>query len=63
MLQKLVRAKLDTYTAAFSDDFDAQKRDDETYASLLASQSEYTDELISVMASEVWNGGMKIEDL
>jgi hypothetical protein len=55
-LANLIEAKLDTMTAGFSDDPSAQKRDDAHYASLLASQSEYLDDEISVYAGQIWNG-------
>ena len=54
--ENLVDAKLDCWTAGFSDDFSAQKRDDETYARLLASQTEFTDEEISDFAGKLFNG-------
>jgi hypothetical protein len=56
ILPKLIEAKLDTWTAAFSDDPSAQKRDDEHYANLLASQTEYTDEEVGVFVAQLWNG-------
>ena len=55
-LAKLIEAKLDTWSAGFSDDPSAQKRDDETYASLLASQPEYFDDEVSYHAGLIWNG-------
>jgi hypothetical protein len=55
-LANLIEAKLDTWTAGFSDDPSAQKRDDETYASLLASQAEYLDDEVSYHAGLIWRG-------
>lgn len=55
-LPALIEAKLDTWSAGFSDDPSAQKRDDETYRNLLASQSEYLDDEVSVYAGQIWNG-------
>ena len=54
--QKLVEAKLDVFTSIWSDDLDAPKRDAEKYASLLASQTEYTDEDIYPVAASLYNG-------
>lgn len=56
ILPRLIEAKLNTWTAAFSDDPSAQKRDDETYATLLASQNQFTDEEIGVYVGQLWNG-------
>ena len=55
-LAKLIEAKLDTWSAGFSDDPSAQKRDDETYLNLLRSQSEYLDDEVSYHAGLVWSG-------
>ena len=63
ILPALIEAKLDTWTAAFSDDPSAQKRDDATYANLLASQTEYTDEEIGVFVGQLWNGEKTRADL
>lgn len=54
--QKLVEAKLDVFTSVWSDDFDAPRRDAERYASLLNSQTEYTDEDIVPVAVALYNG-------
>jgi hypothetical protein len=55
-LANLIEAKLDTWSAGFSDDPSAQKRDDETYLNLLRSQSEYLDDEVSYHAGLVWSG-------
>jgi len=54
--QRLVEAKLDVFTSIWSDDFDAPRRDAETYATLFNSQSEYTDQQIADVAAELYNG-------
>jgi len=54
--EQLVDAKLDTWTACFSDDPSAQKRDDARWNSLFASQTEYTDQEISAICSDLWSG-------
>lgn len=56
ILPELIQAKLDTWTAPFSDDASAIKRDEQRYASLLASQAEYTDEQVGVYVAQLWNG-------
>ena len=56
ILPKLIEAKLDTWTAPFSDDASVIKRDNEYYASLLASQTEYTDEEVGIFVAQLWNG-------
>jgi hypothetical protein len=56
ILPKLIEAKLDTWTAPFSDDASAIKRDEEYYATLLASQTEYTDAEVGVFVAQLWNG-------
>lgn len=54
--QRLVDAKVDVFTSVWSDDFDAPRRDKERYESLLSSQTEYTNEQISAVATELYNG-------
>lgn len=56
ILPNLIQAKLDTWTAPFSDDASAIKRDEEFYANLLASQNEFTDEEVGVFVAQLWNG-------
>jgi hypothetical protein len=56
MFEMLVNAKLDVFTSVWSDDFSAPKRDAERYASLLGSQTEFSDEEISAIAVELYNG-------
>lgn len=56
ILPKLIEAKVDAWSSVFSDDGSAVKRDNDYYNSLLASQTEYTDEQVGVFASQLWNG-------
>jgi 7,8-dihydro-6-hydroxymethylpterin-pyrophosphokinase len=55
-LPKLIEAKIDAWSSVFSDDASCVKRDNDYYNSLIASQSEYTDEEVSAFASQLWNG-------
>ncbi len=63
LLEKLVDAKLDTWTACFSDSPYAQKLDDERWASLFASQSEYTENEIVLICQKLWNSEVTRKEL
>jgi hypothetical protein len=55
-LANLIEAKVDAWSSVYSDDGSAVKRDNDYYDALLAGQSEFTDEEISVFAGQLWNG-------
>lgn len=55
-LENLVNAKLGAMSAYFSDWAGAIQRDGFAYATLLAEQTEYTDEQVSELANKIWNG-------
>ncbi len=55
-LPNLIQAKVDAWSSVFSDDASCIKRDNDYYDYLIASQTEYTDEEVSVFASQLWNG-------
>lgn len=57
---RLVDMKIDTWTAMWSDDLDAPRRDEETYRNALASQSVFTDEEIGAEAGRRMSGESKI---
>ncbi len=50
LFDNLVNLKYDTFTAVYSDDYSAIKRDEATYQAALASQDVFTDEAITVAA-------------
>lgn len=54
--ESLVNARLNAMTAIWSDDYHAVSRDWQTYTELLDSQTEFTDEQITAVASDLYNG-------
>ena len=62
-LESLVNAKLGAMSAVFSDWAGAVQRDGFAYATLLGEQSEYTDEQVSELANQIWNGKVTKEQL
>ncbi len=50
--QELVQAKISVITSAFSDYGNAVFRDTQTYNALLSTQSEFTDEEITLVARQ-----------
>ncbi len=62
-LEILVNAKLSAMSAYFSDWAGAIQRDGFAYATLLAEQSEYTDEQVSELANKIWNREITKEEL
>lgn len=55
-LPNLIQAKVDAWSSVFSDDASCIKRDNDYYDYLIASQTEFTDEEVSVFAGQLWNG-------
>ena len=51
--EELVQAKISAITAVFSDYGNAVYRDTNNYNALLATQSEYTDEEITLVARQI----------
>ena len=54
--QNLISARIDVWTAPFSDDASCIKRDNEYFAHLFDNQSEYTIEQIDEVVGLIWNG-------
>jgi hypothetical protein len=52
LFDKLVSLKYDTFTAVYSDDYSAIKRDEARYQDALASQDVFTNEEIDTAARE-----------
>ena len=52
LFDNLVNLKYDTFTAVYSDDYSAIKRDEARYQNAIASQDVFTDEAITTAAQE-----------
>ena len=61
--QELVQAKISAITAVFSDYGNAVYRDTQNYNALLATQSEYTDEEITLVARQTLGMQFRVRGL
>jgi hypothetical protein len=52
LFDNLVNLKYDTFTAVYSDDYSAIKRDEARYQNAIASQDVFTDEAVTAAAQE-----------
>lgn len=61
--QNLINARIDVWTAPFSDDASCIKRDTDWFNKIFDAQSEYTIEQIDEIVGKIWNGELTRKDV